>query len=203
VLYVGDFNLTTSSEACFQTLTAAGQGQGFDPPDRLGNWELNPAFVDVMTYSPTNLRYRDDFQIVTQNIMSDPAGLMYVTGSFHSFANNGSVALYGSLNSPANTALPGLPNRAAVLSGMTTASDHIPVVADYEIHFGPFWQPGDTNCDGSVNFTDINPFVLMLADPAGYAAAFPACDILIGDINGDGSTNFSDINPFVAVLTGG
>ena len=43
----------------------------------------------------------------------------------------------------------------------------------------------------------------MLTDPAGYAAAYPDCDILSGDINGDGSTNFSDINPFVGVLTGG
>ena len=91
VLYVGDWNLTASTEAAYQTLLAAGQGQGFDPPNVPGNWELNPAIVAVMTYSGSNLRYRDDFELVTQNIMSDPSGLVYVAGSFRPFGNNGSV----------------------------------------------------------------------------------------------------------------
>jgi hypothetical protein len=62
--------------------------------------------------------------------------------------------------------------------------------------------PGDLNCDGAVDFGDINPFVLTLTDPAGYALAFPNCDIMLADINGDGSVGFGDINPFVALLTG-
>ena len=309
---------------------------------------------------------------------------MYVAGSFRPFGNNGSVGVNGSLNSPQNTALPGLPNRAAVLTAITTASDHIPVVADFEldlggggqvpaitaqpsddtactgglasfavtatgspaptfqwrqgttnlvdggnisgaatdtltinpvgtgdaatnyncvatntsgsatsdnaaltVNIGPsittqpqhltltvggtavfsvvasgtpapsyqwrknnvpladggnisgsatatltispaaatdagnydavltnacdavtsaraaFWQLGDTNCDGAVNFTDINPFVFMLTNPAGYEAAYPDCDILNGDSNGDGSVDFRDINPFVVLLSGG
>ncbi|MEW6250846.1 MAG: hypothetical protein AB1716_09375 [Planctomycetota bacterium] len=61
--------------------------------------------------------------------------------------------------------------------------------------------PGDMNCDGVVNFEDINPFVLALQDPAGYAQQFPGCDIRNGDINGDSRVDFSDINPFVELLT--
>jgi hypothetical protein len=60
---------------------------------------------------------------------------------------------------------------------------------------------GDLNCDGTVDFGDINPFVLALADPVGYANAYPSCDINLGDINSDGSVNFGDINPFIALLT--
>jgi len=62
-------------------------------------------------------------------------------------------------------------------------------------------RPGDLNCDGAVNFDDINPFVLALSDPAGYAQAYPNCNIMNGDCNGDGVVNFDDINPFVALLT--
>ncbi len=62
---------------------------------------------------------------------------------------------------------------------------------------------GDLNCDGVVDFRDINPFVLALSNPAAYEQTFPECDLLHGDINGDGSVNFGDINPFVALLTGG
>ncbi len=61
--------------------------------------------------------------------------------------------------------------------------------------------PGDLNCDGQVNFGDINPFVLALTNPAGYQAAFPNCDVKNGDINGDGRVDFGDINPFVRLLT--
>ncbi len=62
---------------------------------------------------------------------------------------------------------------------------------------------GDLNCDGSVNFGDINPFVLRLADPAAYHTAYPDCPDANGDCNGDGGVDFGDINPFVALLSGG
>lgn len=68
---------------------------------------------------------------------------------------------------------------------------------------GPQYEKGDTNCDLAVDFADINPFVLALTDPAGYAEAFPACPVLNADINEDGEVGFGDINPFVALLTGG
>jgi hypothetical protein len=54
-----------------------------------------------------------------------------------------------------------------------------------------------------VDFADINPFVLALSDPAGYARQFPDCDIRNGDINGDGAVNFADTDAFVALLSGG
>ncbi len=60
---------------------------------------------------------------------------------------------------------------------------------------------GDLNCDAAVNFGDINPFVLILSDPAAWQAAYPNCPAANGDINGDGSVGFGDINPFVALLT--
>jgi len=62
--------------------------------------------------------------------------------------------------------------------------------------------PGDLNCDGVVNPFDIDPFILALTDPAGYAAAFPACLGLNGDANADGILNPFDIDPFIALLTG-
>lgn len=71
-----------------------------------------------------------------------------------------------------------------------------------EITFGG-GVAGDLNCDGVVNNFDIDPFVLALTDPAGYAAAYPECDIALGDVNGDGAVNNFDIDPFVALLTGG
>jgi len=60
--------------------------------------------------------------------------------------------------------------------------------------------PGDLNCDGLVNFDDIDPFVLSLGDAEGYHAAYPCCRHENADCNGDGAVDFDDIDAFVAVL---
>jgi hypothetical protein len=57
------------------------------------------------------------------------------------------------------------------------------------------------DCDGLVDFADINPFVLALTDPNGYGQTFPDCDLMNADINGDEVVDFGDINPFVDLLT--
>jgi len=63
------------------------------------------------------------------------------------------------------------------------------------------YRSGDMNCDYVISFADINPFVLALTNPAGYAAAYPLCDLKNADINADDRVNFGDINPFVRLLT--
>jgi parallel beta-helix repeat protein len=71
----------------------------------------------------------------------------------------------------------------------------------------PFILPaecyGDLNCDGMIDFADINPFVLYLSNIAAWQAAFAGCNTLNGDINCDGTygqASFDDINPFVALM---
>jgi YVTN family beta-propeller protein len=62
---------------------------------------------------------------------------------------------------------------------------------------------GDLDCDGTVGFGDINPFVLYLSNFAAWQATYPDCPATNGDINGDGLyPSFGDINPFVALLSG-
>jgi hypothetical protein len=74
-------------------------------------------------------------------------------------------------------------------------------IGAYEFQVGA--GPGDLNCDGSIDFGDINPFVLYLSDVAAWQATYPDCPLQNGDINVDGSyPSFGDINPFVALLTG-
>jgi hypothetical protein len=59
---------------------------------------------------------------------------------------------------------------------------------------------GDLNCDGQVNFDDINPFVLALSDLTGYYVEFPFCSRLNADANHDRHVNFDDIDWFVGLL---
>jgi hypothetical protein len=64
------------------------------------------------------------------------------------------------------------------------------------------YDAGDLNCDGAIDAFDIDPFVLALTDPAGYALAFPECDYMLADVNGDDQVDAFDIDPFVDLLTG-
>ncbi len=66
--------------------------------------------------------------------------------------------------------------------------------------------PGDLNCDGQIDFGDINPFVTYLSNNAAWQAEFPSCTPLNGDIDGDGTYgqgSLGDINPFVALFASG
>ena len=68
--------------------------------------------------------------------------------------------------------------------------------------FQPLATPGDLNCDGDVNFGDIDPFVLALSGQAAYEAVYPDCNWFNADCNADNAVNFGDIDPFVALLSG-
>jgi endonuclease/exonuclease/phosphatase family metal-dependent hydrolase len=175
VLYVGDFNLDGSalvtksgspSVSAYQTMTASGQGQAVDPLNVPQNnnitWSGAPAFASLFTESATKLEYRDDLELMTQNVYSGTSSALdYVAGSLHAFGNNGSVGLDGSVNSLSNTALNDLEANAPIsastlLSDLTQASDHVPVVADYDL----------------VGVPEPSSLVLLLAGAAGLALAW-------------------------------
>ena len=60
---------------------------------------------------------------------------------------------------------------------------------------------GDVNCDGVVDFFDIDPFVLALTDPAAYEETYPDCDLMRADCDFDGEVDFFDIDAFVMFIT--
>jgi PKD repeat protein len=153
VIYVGDFNISASEEASYQTILSnsapngVAQGQGFDPLNFSDNTNIDwgvsttdPTILAAETESATDLRYRDDLQVMTSNVLFGvPGGLAYVPGTYHAFGNNGTTPYFGSVNSGANTALnndleTNAPISAAQLYlDLSTASDHLPIVADYTI----------------------------------------------------------------------
>lgn len=65
---------------------------------------------------------------------------------------------------------------------------------------GPGCGPGDVNCDGRIDYDDIDAFVLLLSQPWQWQAEHPGCPWLNGDLNGDETIDYEDIDPFVAML---
>ena len=148
-IFAGDFNIYRSSEPMWANLTAAGNGQAFDPINRVGTWSNNSSFKDVHTQSPaTTAKYggqitgglddRFDFQLVTGE-MQDGEGLSYIPGTYRVFGNTNTHAINGAITSGSASALaarlPGytVAQATTVLTDLERVTDHLPVVADYQL----------------------------------------------------------------------
>lgn len=69
----------------------------------------------------------------------------------------------------------------------------------------PLMQPfllGDMNCDGIVDFFDIDPFRTALDGEDVFYEQYPEGCYFHGDVNQDGVIDFFDIDPFVELITG-
>ena len=128
------------------------------------------------------------------------AGKLDANNSFDLVAgvSNGGVTVVLNASTPISPDcnVNGVPDECDVLSGTSTDFNGNGVPDECE-------GLGDVNCDGVVDFGDINAFVLLLSDPVSYQQQYPNCQLTHGDINGDGVTDFDDINPFVGLLSGG
>ena len=139
-IYCGDFNFDGSSEPSYQTYIAAGNGKANDPANPVGNWTESSAFTGIFTETATALQYRDDAQLVSSSVLNGTGGLQLVSGNYTAFGNDGTTLYKTSVNQTSNTALSDLPDQLTVLAALTTATDHLPVVADYTFTAVP--EPG-------------------------------------------------------------
>ena len=94
--------------------------------------------VQYWSESSTDLRYRDNYQLMTQNVLSGTGAISYTSSTLEAFGNNGTTPANGLINSGSNTDLAYMtsaagynPTQSQILTALTTASDHLPNVADY------------------------------------------------------------------------
>jgi endonuclease/exonuclease/phosphatase family metal-dependent hydrolase len=136
IIYGGDFNIQSSSAASYQELLSSGNGQAFDPINTPGVWNNNPALAAVHTQSPhdgsdglvaSGMDDRLDFLLATSEFL-DGEGLSYIDGSYRAFGNNGTT-----YNQAVNAAGNTYPLTNAQLDSLAHVSDHLPVVADFQL----------------------------------------------------------------------
>lgn len=136
VIFGGDFNLRSSNDEAFQVLVEEGGSQAFDPADFPGQWKNNFGARSVHTHGRNDVDDRFDFLLPT-NEWRDQEGLDILEGSYRAFGNNGST-YNQAVNSPRNTydfdfGESPTHDRQTVLDALVTASDHLPVVADFQL----------------------------------------------------------------------
>ncbi len=132
LIFAGDFNIQSSGEAMFQTLVAPGAGQANDPLNASGTpgspvtWRDNTAYKSIHTQDPDGpMDDRFDFQLVSGEML-DGEGMSIIPNSYRTFGNNGTHSLNGAITSGSGAS-------ATVLSALRANSDHLPVVADYQL----------------------------------------------------------------------
>lgn len=156
-ILTGDFNLQTSSESAYtQFIGVQGNnnGRAFDPINSPGSWSNNSGFAAIHTQSPHQnnpgappgatpggLDDRFDFQLVSSSL-NDGEGYSYVPGSYRAFGNDG-LHFNDDINDP-----PTIPEGAVVANALHGASDHLPVIADYQV-------PARIGFDPAVNFGSV------------------------------------------------
>lgn len=137
IIYLGDYNVFKSSEAGYQKLLSAGNGQAVDPINKPGDWDGASGFKNIHTQTPYDstigqpgfdsggMTSRFDIQLISNNL-NDRKGLAYIPTSYQCFGNNG-THIFGR---PLNTGTGAAPN---VLRALSSILDHLPVGADYQL----------------------------------------------------------------------
>jgi hypothetical protein len=138
--------------------------------------------------------------LVSSGIGQGGSPQLVISGSFAAPATQGSYT-FSLQNAVANVlSTIGTPPQ---FSQATSATVNL-AGATFTFTVGTTICVGDLNCDGVINFGDINPFVQYLSNFAAWQAAYAGCDPRNGDINCDGTyggSSFHDINPFVTIMT--
>ncbi|MAZ97744.1 MAG: hypothetical protein CMP53_09510 [Flavobacteriales bacterium] len=138
IMLLGDYNMYASSESGYRTLIA---GNGFrfeDPINSSGSWNNNSSFASVHTQSTRNggsnscfsgggLDDRFDQILCSEAILEGDDGMTYVPNTYFAVGNDGNH-----FNDPVNTGT-NYSVSSTVLNALFTLSDHLPVIADFDI----------------------------------------------------------------------
>lgn len=142
VILAGDLNFYSTSsspftETGYRTITATGSGQLIDPLSLSNGW-TGTSFRIAHTQSPATSSFyggqvtggmndRFDFQLISPGL-NDNAGVALIGGSYRAFGNSGTHVLNGAITTSTSTV-----TSSGVLLALAQGSDHIPVVADYQL----------------------------------------------------------------------
>jgi endonuclease/exonuclease/phosphatase family metal-dependent hydrolase len=148
----GDLNLYGADEPAYQKLLAdepGNFGQSFDPIDRPGGWHNNASFADIHSQST---RVNDLGDGGSTGGMDDRFDFILVSAPMVEKVESGSYMAYGNdgnhfnqdINNGSNSAV-----TAEVANALHAASDHLPVVADFDLSISAI----DSNNDQKYPYT--------------------------------------------------
>lgn len=134
-LAMGDFNVYSDDEECFQNLIAHPNAniRFNDPINKTGSWNNNSYYADYHTQSTHSVSNdcaasggmddRFDWILASTDIITGGDLVKYVPGSYYALAQDGDHFNSSLISSPTNTLVP-----SNVLNALYNNSDHLPVI---------------------------------------------------------------------------
>ena len=154
MMILGDFNVQSSTQTAYQTLTGAGSGQFLDPINSPGTWNNNGSFNFLHTQDPSGSGGMDDRhdQILMGTRLGDGIGTEYVGNFGQTYSTstwndpNHSYRVWGNDGTSFNSTLTTTGNTmvgasiAQSLINTAPGGGHLPVFAD--IRYDAVPEPG-------------------------------------------------------------
>ena len=136
IVFMGDLNTTSSNESCFQTLINPTNStiKFFDPPNQLGNWDLQPNnFANYLTQSTRTIDPGDcnatggmdnrfDHILLNASLMNGAHSFKYMSGSYKVIGQDGNHVNKSLIDPPTNLSIP-----SNIINALYYMSEHLPV----------------------------------------------------------------------------
>jgi endonuclease/exonuclease/phosphatase family metal-dependent hydrolase len=136
ILLMGDLNTYSSNETGFQTLVAGNTFRFEDPATSIGNWHNNSSYASLHTqstrtsgncHSGGGLDDRFDMILCSEALTEGDERITYSPNTYIVVGNDGNH-FNNAVNSGTNYSV-----GSATLSALYLLSDHLPVIADFDI----------------------------------------------------------------------
>jgi len=187
LLFMGDFNLYSSSEQAYinMTYTYNGTRYFYDPVNREGHWNNNSSFEDVHTqsthsgntdcFSSGGLDDRFDFIMASSSVLNGNKGIHMINDSYHALGNDGQHFNKNITDEPENTSAP-----ADIIDALYGMSDHLPVLTQLKVDASlgiesqnqnivavRFPNPNNGHFNMEISLKDVKDFQLSVFDLYG------------------------------------
>jgi hypothetical protein len=136
ILLMGDLNTYSSNETGFQTLVAGNTFRFEDPATSIGNWHNNSSYASLHTqstrtsgtcHSGGGLDDRFDMILCSESLTEGDERITYAPNTYIVVGNDGNH-FNNAVNSGTNYSV-----GSATLSALYLLSDHLPVIADFDL----------------------------------------------------------------------
>lgn len=139
-LVMGDFNVYTSDEVCYQNLISHPNAniRFYDPINEPGDWNNNIDFEHVHTQSTHSddndcaasggLDDRFDFILSSMNVITGGQDIQYISNSYKALGNDG-THFNSSVNDGTNSSAP-----SSVINALYANSDHLPILMKLKVN---------------------------------------------------------------------
>ena len=206
VIVVGDMNFYSPSEPAYTWFTDAGDGQLIDPLGTGVSWggETNslkhtqsPLLDQNGSLIGGGLDDRFDFQFLSPSLV-DGGGFDLIEGTYRSLGNDGDH-YNQAITTGNNNYFPGdVPRGNALAGALINASDHLPLIADYQVPaaLGWDWNPAANRV--LVGATSTVDFVIRNDAPVIHTLAADILDVDLvaeGAISGTQSVSIPALSP--------